>query len=59
MMMMCMTSRLNVSYKCIKFCRNITYGFQVIELTRFCDGQTDRHMADAKGKQQRWGNRNL
>ena len=34
--------RLNLLYKCMKFRRNIPYGFQVIERTRFCDGQPYR-----------------
>ena len=51
---LCMTlRRLNVLYKCMKFRRNICNGYQVIERTRFCDGQTDtqtnRH-TDARGK---------
>ena len=37
-----MTRRLNVLYKCMKFLWNTSNGFQVIERTRFCDGQTDR-----------------
>ena len=37
-----MTRRLNVLYKCMKFRWNICNGYQVIEQTRFCDGQTDR-----------------
>ena len=28
-------------YECMKFCRNISYCFQVIEQTQFFDGQTD------------------
>ena len=32
---------LNVLYKCMKFHRNICNGYQVIERTQFCDGQTD------------------
>ena len=40
---LCMTRCLNVLYKCMKFCRNICNGYQVIERTRFCDGQTDTH----------------
>ena len=43
---LCMTHRLNVLYKCMKFLWNISYGFQVIKQTRFCDRQTDR----GKGK---------
>ena len=31
---LCMTRRLNVLYKCMKFCRNIFNGYQVIEGTR-------------------------
>ena len=38
---LCMTRRLNVLYKCMKFRLNICNGYQVIERTRFCDGQTD------------------
>ena len=34
---LCMTHRLNVLYKCMKFRRNICNGYQVIERTRFCD----------------------
>ena len=37
---LCMTHCLNVLYKCMKFCRNIFESYQVIEGTRFCDGQT-------------------
>ena len=37
---LCMTRCLNVLYKCIKFHQNIFNGYQVIEWTRFCDGQT-------------------
>ena len=54
---LCMTRRLNVLYKCMKFHGNICNGYQVIERTRYCDGQTDpqtdRHtdpQTDAKGK---------
>ena len=39
-----MTCRLNVLYKCMKLCRNLSYSFQVIERTRFYDRQTDRQM---------------
>ena len=39
-----MTHRLNVLYKCMKFRRNISNGYQVIERTQFCDRQTDRQM---------------
>ena len=38
---LCMTRRRNVLYKCMKFRSNICNGYQVIEPTRFCDGQTD------------------
>ena len=38
---LCITCRLNVLYKCMKSRWNISNGFQVIELTRLCDGQTD------------------
>ena len=34
---LCMTRRLNVLYKCMKFRLNICNGYQVIERTRFCD----------------------
>ena len=34
---LCMTRRLNVLYKCMKFHLNIYNGYQVIERTRFCD----------------------
>ena len=44
--LLCMTRRLNVLYKCIKFRRNLSYSFQVIERKQFCDTQTDRR----KGK---------
>ena len=37
---LCMTRRLNVLYKCMKFRWNIFDGYQVIERTRLCDGQT-------------------
>ena len=37
-----MTRRLNVLYKCMKFCCNISNGYQVIERTRFCDEQKGR-----------------
>ena len=37
---LCMTHRLNVLYKCMKFRRNIYNGYQVIEQTQYCDGQT-------------------
>ena len=37
-----MTRGLNVLYQCMKFRLNICNGYQVIERTRFCDGQTDR-----------------
>ena len=38
----CMTHHLNLRYKCMKFRRDISYGFHVIERTQFCDRQTDR-----------------
>ena len=51
---LCMTCHQNVLYKCMKFLWNIPNGYQVIERTRFCDGQTlwktDKWM-DARGKQ--------
>ena len=34
---LCMTLRLNVLYKSMKFRLNICNGYQVIERTRFCD----------------------
>ena len=34
---LCMTCRLNVLCKCMKFHGNICNGYQVIERTRFCD----------------------
>ena len=37
---LCITRRLNVFYKCMKLRQNISYSFQVIELTQFCDRQT-------------------
>ena len=36
--LLCMTHLLNVLYKCMKFRRNISNGYQVIERT---DGRTD------------------
>ena len=38
---LCMTRRLNVLYKCMKFRWNISNSFQVIEWTWFCDRQPD------------------
>ena len=46
---LCMTHRLNVLYKCMKFCWNIFNGYQVIEQTQFCDGQTDPQIDRRKG----------
>ena len=46
---LCMTRRLNILYKCMKFCRNISNGYQVIEHTRFGDKQTDP-WTDVRGK---------
>ena len=40
-MVLCMTRRLNVLNKCMKFRRNISNGNQFIERAGFCDGQTD------------------
>ena len=45
---LCMTRRLNVLNKCMKFRWNISEGFQVIEQTWFCDGQIDRRMQGEK-----------
>ena len=42
--LMCMTHRRNVLYKCMKFRWNISNGYQVIERTRFCYGETDGWM---------------
>ena len=39
---LCMTRRLNVLNKCMRFRLNICNGYQVIEQTQFCNGQTDR-----------------
>ena len=46
---LCMTRHLNVLYKRMKVRCNVCNGYQVIERTPFCDGQTDRH-TDARGK---------
>ena len=46
---LCMTRRIIVLYECMKFHRNILNGYQVIERTRFCDGQMD-------GRTDRWSN---
>ena len=45
---LCMTRCLNLLYKCMKFRLNIFGDYQVIELTRSCDGQT--HANRCKGK---------
>ena len=37
----CMVRRLIMLYKCMTFRRNISNGFQVLERTHFCDGQSD------------------
>ena len=37
LLFLCMTRRLNVLSKCMKFHLNICNGYQVIERTRFCD----------------------
>ena len=43
-----MTRCLDVPYKCLKFWLNISYGYQVIERTHFCDGQTHEQMQGGK-----------
>ena len=43
-----MTHHLNVLNNCMKFRGNICNGYQVIERTQFCDGQTDRHRGKGK-----------
>ena len=35
---------MNVPYKCMKFCCNISDGNQVIGQTHFCDGHTHKQM---------------
>ena len=56
---LCMTRRLNVLYKCMKFRWIISNGYHVIERTRFCDGQTTPGNTDRQTDSRVQGENNM
>ena len=51
---LCMTSRLNVLYKCMKFCWNTSAGYKVIERTRNSIANDQKEMNPKISKAELW-----